>query len=213
MRPHYIRKSKPVKTLFLTFVVLAIISAAAWFLWSQWTDHHLEDETRYADLIESIGTEYGVDPLLIRAVIWQESRFNAGARGTHLDLGLMQIVPTASVTDWARMRKIHVPTPAALLDPELNIEIGTWYLGCQLRAFASTGTTLEAALSAYNAGPRKASEWFFGKKTPEDVKNPILRIEYGSTRKYVNAILLKYAAYRKAAGRVDAVQMNEGVSL
>ena len=65
------------------------------------TDRHRHCFGMYDDLIEQASIRHDVDPCLIRAVIKKESRFNAGARGKHKEVGLMQIT-AAVATDWEK---------------------------------------------------------------------------------------------------------------
>ena len=75
-------------------LLLLLAGAAAW-LW------HVERvERRFLPDIRSAAQRYGVDPLLVRAVVWRESRFRPEARGTKGEIGLMQIQESAA-REWA----------------------------------------------------------------------------------------------------------------
>ena len=65
-----------------------------------------------------------VDPALLKAVIWRESKYNASEIGGKGEIGLMQIMVDRAASDWARVKKYPLPSAGALYDPELNIEIG-----------------------------------------------------------------------------------------
>ncbi len=153
------------------------------------------EPTLYDTFIVASATRHGVDSLLIRAVIWRESQFNCKARGADSDLGLMQIVRASSVTDWARAHRCELPSEDSLFDPQLNIEIGTWYLSKQLKRYEGKPNPFAMALTAYNAGPGKASQWFSEKNGYKDQENPMVYIQYPSTQKYVKSILKRYAHY------------------
>ena len=68
-----------------------------------------------------------MDPRLISAVIWRESRFDASCIGTAGEIGLMQVTEEAA-REWAKARGQPAPTKVALFDVRTNIDAGTWYL-------------------------------------------------------------------------------------
>jgi len=95
----------------------------------------------YADIISEAAEEYGVPEGLIKAVIHQESRWKADAKGGSKDYGLMQITPITA----KEMGIDH----SLMLDPRENIRTGTAYLARLKKRFGGW----DLALSAYNAGP------------------------------------------------------------
>src|ERR1700719_3340837 len=78
-------------------------------------------------LIVSVATEYRLDPMLLKAVIWRESRFEARKYGTAGERGLMQVREKAA-EEWVRERKINDFQVDQLFDPRTNLEAGAWYL-------------------------------------------------------------------------------------
>ena len=104
---------------------------------------------RHDDIIRQQAERHDIDPALIAAIIFEESRFvdqtsGAGARG------LMQITPdTAETIETLSGGETFVFEDLA--DPDLNIRYGTFYLNHLLDRF---GGNEVAALAAYNAGPR-----------------------------------------------------------
>ena len=93
----------------------------------------LVDDTRYRKEISVASAKHGVDPQLVRAVIFQESRFDSRAVGFKGEVGLMQIHLDGAAADWAKFHKKPVPTHASLMAVELNLEIGVWYLARALK--------------------------------------------------------------------------------
>lgn len=87
------------------------------------------------------GGEVGVDPLLVLAVIGVESSFNPAAESGAGAKGLMQIIPA-----WHRARLDEYGGEEQLLDPLVNIAVGTRILNDYIARSAS----LEAALQSYN---------------------------------------------------------------
>ena len=53
-------------------------------------------------MIEQAGLRNGVDPCLLKAVIWRESRFDRTAIGSKGEVGLMQVMPKYAGLEWAR---------------------------------------------------------------------------------------------------------------
>ncbi len=76
--------------------------------------------------------QYGMDPSLIKAVVWRESRFNPLVRGRAGEVGLMQVGKLAG-KEWAQAEGIVLFDHEDLLNPARNILAGTWYLRKMLR--------------------------------------------------------------------------------
>ncbi len=125
-----------------------------------------------------------LDPALIAAVIYEESRFQdqtsvKGARG------LMQITPdTADTIEKLSGGETFVYDDLA--DPELNIKYGTFYLRYLLDKYDGDEA---AALAAYNAGEGNADKWGGSGLEVSDITFP-------ETRSYVSHVLDKRDAYR-----------------
>ncbi len=151
----------------------------------------------YDVLILNAGARHGVDPALIKAVIWRESRFRPLVRGKAGEIGLMQVMPDKAATDWANYYRYPVPNRGALSSPEMNIEVGSWYLSNALRRWKPYKDRIRLALCEYNAGYSRANAW-----KPLDKNGDVMpRIAISSTYSYVNAVMDKYAEYRKSGFR------------
>jgi soluble lytic murein transglycosylase len=149
------------------------------------------DDTKYDALIEKAAQKYNVDSRLIKAVIFQESKFDPDARGLHGEIGLMQIMPDGAAVDWAKHYKVENVREGLLFYPALNIEIGTWYLSEALKRWGKYKCAKELALCQYNAGGKRANAW-----KPEKYDGEVVdRIKIKSTRAYVKAIINKYETY------------------
>jgi soluble lytic murein transglycosylase-like protein len=95
--------------------------------------------SRYDPIIEKHSVRYGVDPVLVRAVIQVESDFNPKCVSHRGARGLMQLMPETA-------KRYGV---TSIFDPEQNIRGGVRYLADLLRLFPGN---LPRALAAYNAG-------------------------------------------------------------
>ena len=103
---------------------------------------------RYDAAIRRAATRQGLDPTLVKAVIAVESGFEPAAVSQKGAIGLMQVMPATGERYGVRAdRKRSVEDK--LLDPALNLDIGTRYLADLRRQFVARP---ELALAAYNAG-------------------------------------------------------------
>jgi soluble lytic murein transglycosylase len=138
---------------------------------------------------------YRVDPALVKAVVWRESRFNPNAKGTKQERGLMQIrQPTAE--DWVKEEHVQFWSPDQLFDPGKNTLIGTWYLKKLLGRYPQTDNPAVYALADYNAGRTHVLRWNKGAASTNSTAF-LAQMDYPGTRKYVRSILKRYEKYRK----------------
>ncbi|MBR1950991.1 MAG: transglycosylase SLT domain-containing protein [Lentisphaeria bacterium] len=151
----------------------------------------LVDDSRYWENIQKISERRGIDPQLVRAVIFQESRFVREAVGKKGEVGLMQVHVKGAVADWAKAHGKKVPSHSALCDVNLNLEIGTWYLSKALRRWEKYRDQIPLALVQYNAGATRAERW-----KPERLDGDVIpRIKIAVTRAYVVNIMKRYRKY------------------
>jgi soluble lytic murein transglycosylase len=149
------------------------------------------DEDQYDRFIYEAAVRHNVPPLLVKAVICRESKFNSLARGGIGEIGLMQIRPTGgAVDDWVRETGNPLPDQASLFVPELNIEIGTWYLARMVqKCSAYPEAKFKLALAYYNAGESKARRW-----KPDNFRDDLkyAKIDNAVTREYVPTIISRW---------------------
>jgi soluble lytic murein transglycosylase len=109
---------------------------------------------RYEAIVRGHARNYRLDPALLAAVIYQESKFHSGARSSSGAIGLMQLLP-----DTAKGIALHTGGSrfrvADLYDPEINVRYGSWYLRHLLEKYGDERT----ALAAYNAGQENVDRW------------------------------------------------------
>ncbi|MGZ3745746.1 MAG: lytic transglycosylase domain-containing protein [Pseudobdellovibrionaceae bacterium] len=124
------------------------------------------------------------DPVLVKALIRQESAFNPAARSRAKAAGLMQLIyPTAKF--------FGIKKPKQLLSPEDNIHAGSEFLGQLINQFGS----VELALAAYNAGPAMVRDW--QKRYPTNNTDLFVEmIPYAETREYVRLVRRNYKVYQ-----------------
>lgn len=156
--------------------------------------------SRYDPIIARIAQKTGVEFFLIKAVIWQESRFGADKMGSAGERGLMQVTEAAAA-DWAKANNVEKFSPEKLLDPATNIAVGTWYLKRALDHYRQKDHPLSFALMEYNAGRTRVKRWI---GQPEAGESPMSAQEmkqksFESTRDYVESIEQRYEYYRQTA--------------
>lgn len=181
-----------IRIILLGIALIIIGAAAALFILDCRDFFYSED--KYDDMIKKAAARHDVDSMLIKAVIAQESVFNHKCVGGKGEIGLMQLLPGGAVADWAKHHQRKPPVTGALFDPELNIEIGTWYLKTALECWKDYEHGTELALCQYNAGPSRAEKW-----KPDNLSGEVIdRITIGSTKVYVTRIMKKYQDYKDA---------------
>lgn len=157
--------------------------------WASLGRHHVHNAK-----IAAAATRHGVDPLLVKAVVWQESRFHPDKLGGHGERGLMQVTEPAG-RDWVNAEGIETFVPEDLLDPKTNIEVGTWYLGRALRHWSTQEDPLPFALGEYNAGRSRVQRWSRGElMSAEELRQAM---DIASTRAYIAAVRARYNYYRE----------------
>lgn len=157
----------------------------------------------YDDIIAGVAARHGVDPLLVKAVIWQESRFHEDKLGSHGERGLMQVTEPAA-QDWVAAEGIETFTPADLLDPKTNIEVGTWYLGNALAHWSGQSDPLPFVLGEYNAGRSRVKRWSGGNQMTAKELDKAMDIP--STRAYVAAVRKRYEYYKNRGDQIRTPQ-------
>jgi soluble lytic murein transglycosylase len=139
----------------------------------------------YEQIVRGHAQNYGLDPALLAAVIYQESKFKADAESKSGAIGLMQLLP-----DTAKGIALHTGGSAFrvndLYDPEINVRYGAWYLRHLLRKYDDERT----ALAAYNAGQDNVDRWQLAGRG----------IQFPETRAYVSRVEELKRIYRNAYG-------------
>jgi soluble lytic murein transglycosylase len=139
---------------------------------------------RYQQIVRGHAHNYGIDPALLAAVIYQESKFDAGARSGSGAVGLMQLTP-----DTARGIAIRTGGSAFrvsdLTNPEINVRYGCWYLRHLYLKYGDW----RLVLAAYNAGQGNVDRWEAEERT---------EIPFAETRHYVDRVEELRATYRHA---------------
>src|SRR6266852_7245561 len=107
------------------FGYLALRSGDALYSFYEWVSPARFQQ--YDVLIRAVAAEHQLDPMLVKAVVWRESRFDPQKFGNAGERGLMQVSEKAAI-EWARENRIDNFRVEELFDPKKNLEAGSWYL-------------------------------------------------------------------------------------
>lgn len=129
------------------------------------------DNRSFDSHIHEAADRYNLDPMLIKAVIHQESNFDPYAMSHKGALGLMQLMPGTA-------RDMNV---SDVFDPRDNIFGGTRYLK---RLYSQCNGDLALTLASYNAGPERVIPNNSVPAIPE-------------TQAYVRSVIARYNTYRQ----------------
>jgi len=148
----------------------------------------------YRELVRREAAEWDVDPMMLAALIRQESAFKVDIVSHAGAIGLMQVMPPTG----AQLARTHGPSgfsPDVLSTPEVNLHLGSAFLVDMTRRFGA----LPLVLSAYNAGPTRATRW---REFPEAIDELRFteRIPFVETRGYVKNVRRNLGLYRLLYG-------------
>jgi len=143
------------------------------------------DRARVAAAVEAAREEHHVDPLLLLAVIEQESKFDPRASGPHGSVGLMQIKPFVA-RDIAKRHSIPYSGPKTLFDPAANVSIGACYLGEMFDMYPDP----DLAITAYNLGPYRVQKLVSRGRVPKS--------------RYLDAVLERFQTFSSEYGPEEA---------
>lgn len=149
----------------------------------------------YEGIIQREAAKYAIDPLLIMALIRQESAFNPKAVSSANAHGLMQLLPSTA-RRLARGMKLPRPSTERLHEPEVNLQLGMRYFSDLLKQF--DGQT-EKVLASYNAGEHRVESWM-SEGTYADSAEFVDTIPFSETRNYVKIISRNYFFYKTLYG-------------
>lgn len=146
--------------------LVVVVTEPPWF-------ERIRYPLRYSEFVRVHARENGLDPALLAAVIYQESKFDAAAESRSGAIGLMQLTPATAHGIALRTGGSKFET-SDLLVPEINIRYGAWYLGNLFRKYGNE----RLVLAAYNAGQGNVDRWRAEGK----------QIAFAETRAYVDRV-------------------------
>jgi len=156
----------------------------------------------FRELIVTYSAEAdSLDPDLLQALMREESALDPKALSWAGALGLCQLMP-ATAAEVAAQLKLGRPTTAALLEPELNIQLGSRYLTGLISRMKGVKPF---ALGSYNAGESAVNRWRRD-NGDADVATWVENIPLQETRNYVKRVLRSYVTYKLLSGANEGGQ-------
>ena len=141
----------------------------------------------FAEKIGDWSRQLNLNPLLVTALIRQESRFEPQIRSIVGAVGLMQVMP--STAEWIQ-RQIGIAA-YDLDNPDDNLKLGTWYLNYTHQEYNNNSLF---AIASYNAGPGNVADWI-SRGNFADADEFVDRIPFPETKDYVQAVFGGYWNY------------------
>ena len=173
----------------LLILVVFLVGGPVAYWWREcWLEQSQDGPIRAA------AQRYGVEPALVKAVVWRESHFHPRARGRAQEIGLMQVRAEAA-REWAGAERLQGFAHEDCFDPGTNTLAGAWYLRKLLRRYAQTDNPLPYALADYNAGRGNVLKWNQGAAATNSAAF-LAQIGFPGTRDYVRSVMRRYARYQ-----------------
>lgn len=144
---------------------------------------------KYSEIVNEYSEKYNVDKNLVYSVIKAESDFEPDAISNKAAKGLMQI---SDMTGTWGAEEIGIANfeISMLFQPEINIQIGCWYLEKLIKQYGS----IDTALAAYNAGSGNVSGWLSNSDHSKDGES-LFNIPYKQTDNYVKKVTIYKKIY------------------
>ncbi len=187
------------KRLAIILIVLILAGCGLYFLDQYWIH-------RYDAAIAQEAARYHVDPDLVWSIAYEETYFRPWKKGSHGEIGLMQVTPVVA-REWAAanagvlmQQRTANEVDSVLSDPQQNIQIACWYLQKAGDEYHDLPGREARMLAAYNAGPSRAADWnrVDSGARPLTEDEFIARIDIASTKAYVTSILDRYHRVKSA---------------
>ncbi len=146
----------------------------------------------YLDAINRAAKEFDVDPRYLAAMMREESHFRQTVASSAGARGLMQVMPETGrwIAQNIGMKSFDTKM---LLDPEVNIRLGAWYIRFLLDRF---GDDFALVSGAYNAGAGRMNEWR-ERFQNNDLDEFIEQLPFSETRRHIKKVMHTYDVYRE----------------
>lgn len=162
----------------------------------------------YQYLVEKYAEKYEVNAALIYAMILEESRYRSDAISWAGAIGLMQIMPSTG-RELARQLNIRRFRTSMLKDPEINIRMGTKYIGYLNSIFDDNAMLVSGA---YNGGPGRMKRWLDSKNI-KDIDEFVEKITIRETRLHIKKVINSYDNYVEIYGQPEAPAVKSALNV
>jgi soluble lytic murein transglycosylase len=153
----------------------------------------------YSEVVQAAAIEFEADPLLIWAIMREESRYDPEALSWAGARGLMQIMPATQ--DWIAGELGEDLAPGDAYNPQANVRMAAWYLDFLSGYFDGD---LELMIAAYNGGAGSVDNWLADPLVSD--RDDLLRwIGYGETREYLSRVSMSYLIYQALYAGTDGL--------
>ncbi|WP_274365721.1 lytic transglycosylase domain-containing protein [Paenibacillus thermotolerans] len=183
-------RKKRIYAVLLIIVLVGLFSEKIWLGQLMYPIH-------YEEAIRENALKRDIDPYLLTAIIRVESNFSPDKQSKKGAAGLMQLMPSTAqwiVTEAGYGRS----TLDRLHEPEVNIEIGSWFIRSLQNQFVEAGAAKEREIAiiaaSYNAGPGNVAKWLQTGRWDGNMST-VDQIPFGETRHYVHRVHYYYKKY------------------
>ncbi len=154
-----------------------------------WNSIDVRFPLMYEQIVMDQARLQGIRPEWILGIMRRESAFDASAESSAKALGLMQLMP-GTARDIGRQMGMELVAKEDILQPDLNVKLGSAYLRDMLKRFSGN---YAQATAAYNAGPGRIPKWAPPQMLAAD--QWVESIPFDETRKYVRAVMAYTTIY------------------
>lgn len=150
----------------------------------------------FEERVRFFSRKYSLDEFLVYSLIREESHFDKEAVSVSDARGLMQLLPSTAL-EVAPKAGLSNFQASQLFSPDINLELGCYYLSWLLEIFEGN---FAISLAGYNGGPTSAKTWH-EKNGTLDADEFIEEIPFEQSRNYAKKIIRSYVAYEAVYGR------------
>lgn len=149
---------------------------------------------KYESIVNEYSSKYNINPLFVLSIIKVESNFDKDAKSAAGAIGLMQITGETGSEIANKIGYENFKT-SDLYDPEVNIEMGCFYISDLFKEFNNR----DLVIAAYNAGRGNVNSWLKNKEYSKDGSS-LKDIPFSETKNYVEKVNKTYEKYKKIYG-------------
>ena len=154
----------------------------------------------YRELVEKHEGLGNNPPYYLYAIMRKESGFNPHDVSYANAIGLLQMIPPTTRRVAAKLGLEY--TDDLLFDPELNVKVGSWYIGNLVAKFKRQ---IPIAAGSFNCGPGPVMRWL-DERGDRPIDEFVERVAYTQTREYMKKVVEGYARYLYLYAGIDYQQ-------